>query len=154
MKWRQRKGKRRGKRTPQRVSHLKHHAGNRLKRLQLTLKRWKMLQVILQNAVEPVVVKRGPQRKKQAKKDSDDEEEFVLALKDHLAAFSLNDPSPDRSAMETDITDELQNENEGRKAPSKRGAAKKASSSLAERAPAQGKAMRQKKDRRDDQAHR
>uniref|UniRef100_A0A0A9CM65 Uncharacterized protein n=1 Tax=Arundo donax TaxID=35708 RepID=A0A0A9CM65_ARUDO len=83
-----------------------------------------------ENAVEPVVVKRGPQRKKQAKKDSDDEEEFVPALKDRLAAFSLNDPSPDRSAMETDTTEEQQNENKGRKAPSKRGAAKKASSSL------------------------
>uniref|UniRef100_A0A0A9CMP7 DNA topoisomerase (ATP-hydrolyzing) n=1 Tax=Arundo donax TaxID=35708 RepID=A0A0A9CMP7_ARUDO len=84
-----------------------------------------------ENAVEPVVVKRGPQRKKQAKKDSDEEEEFVPALKDRLAAFSLNDPSPDRSAMETGITDEQKNENKGRKAPSKRGAAKKASSSLA-----------------------
>uniref|UniRef100_A0A0A9D501 DNA topoisomerase (ATP-hydrolyzing) n=1 Tax=Arundo donax TaxID=35708 RepID=A0A0A9D501_ARUDO len=87
------------------------------------------------NAVEPVVAKRGAQRKKQAKKDtvpvSDDEEEYVPALKDRLAAFSLNDPSPDHSAMETETTEEQQNENKGRKGPSKRGAAKKASSSLA-----------------------
>ncbi|KAL6655583.1 hypothetical protein ACP70R_006409 [Stipagrostis hirtigluma subsp. patula] len=87
-----------------------------------------------EHAAEPVVAKRAAPRKKPAKKASapeSDEEEDVPELKDRLAAFNINDSSPDHSAMDTETTEEHQNENKGRKGPSKRGAAKKASSSLA-----------------------
>ncbi|XP_062220005.1 DNA topoisomerase 2-like [Phragmites australis] len=83
----------------------------------------------------PENAKPGPQKKKQSKKASapasDDEEDDVPALKDRLAAFNIDDSSPDHSAMDTETTEGQQNENKGRKGPSKRGASKKASSSLA-----------------------
>uniref|UniRef100_A0A0A8YQR2 Uncharacterized protein n=1 Tax=Arundo donax TaxID=35708 RepID=A0A0A8YQR2_ARUDO len=86
------------------------------------------------NAAEPVVEKRTAQRKKQTKKASapasDDDEDDMPALKDRLAAFNIDDPSPDNAAMEIETTGQ-QNENKGRKGPSKRGTAKKASSSFA-----------------------
>ncbi|CAN6253652.1 unnamed protein product [Urochloa humidicola] len=112
------------------------------------------------DAAEPVVAKRGPQRKKpvkangagsddedfvagnakteqqkkkQSKKASasvDEDEEEMPGLKARLAAFTINDSSPDNSAMETETTEE-QIGGKGMKGPSKRGGGKKASSSLA-----------------------
>ncbi|XP_062222323.1 DNA topoisomerase 2-like [Phragmites australis] len=88
------------------------------------------------NAAEPAVEEKRPaQQKKQTKKASapasDNEEDEVPALKDRLAAFNIDDSSPDNYAMDTETTEGQQNENKGRKGPSKRGAAKKPSSSLA-----------------------
>ncbi|KAJ1280587.1 hypothetical protein BS78_04G244200 [Paspalum vaginatum] len=112
------------------------------------------------DAAEPLVTKRGAQRKKAPKKANgavSDDEDYVVenekaehqkrkqpnkaiasveededdmpGLKERLAAFNINDSSPDHSAMDTEFT-ELQNENKA-KGPSKRGGRKKASSSIA-----------------------
>ncbi|GJN21945.1 hypothetical protein PR202_gb09469 [Eleusine coracana subsp. coracana] len=109
-----------------------------------------------ENAVQPVVAKRAAPRKKPAKKASapeSDEDDYVPALKDRLAAFNINDSSADSSAMEIEMTEEQQNEGKGRKGPSKRGTAKKATSSFAvissddeegRGQPAQGKVLKQK----------
>ncbi|KAL5207162.1 hypothetical protein ABZP36_031597 [Zizania latifolia] len=79
------------------------------------------------------IPKPAAQKKKPAKKASapvsDDDEDEVLALKDRLAAYNLDDPSED-AAMETETTEEQPIGKKGRKEPSKRGAAKKALSSL------------------------
>ncbi|RLN08265.1 DNA topoisomerase 2 isoform X2 [Panicum miliaceum] len=85
------------------------------------------------DGAEPAVAKRGAQRKKPAKKASapvDEDEDDMPSLKDRIAAVSLNDSSPDGSAMETETTEE-QNEDKGVKGPSRRGGGKKVSSSLA-----------------------
>lgn len=74
------------------------------------------------------------QKKKQSKKASappvDEDEDDLPTLKERLAAFNLNDSSPDNSAMETETTEE-QIGGKGKKGVSKRGGGKKASSSLA-----------------------
>jgi DNA topoisomerase-2 len=73
------------------------------------------------------------QKKKQTKKASapvDEDEDDMPTLKARIAAFTLNDSSPDSSAMETETTEE-QNEDKGVKGPSRRGGGKKLSSSLA-----------------------
>ncbi|KAG2653254.1 hypothetical protein PVAP13_1NG440800 [Panicum virgatum] len=111
------------------------------------------------DGAEPVVAKRGAQRKKPAKKvngaGSDDEdyvaenakpehqkkkqtkkasapvdEDDMPTLKDRMAAFSINDFSPDSSALETETTED-QNEDKGPNGPSRRGRVKKGLSSLA-----------------------
>ncbi|KAG2660852.1 hypothetical protein PVAP13_1KG463700 [Panicum virgatum] len=115
------------------------------------------------DGVEPVVAKRGAQRKKPAKKvngagsddedyvaekakpedqkkkqtkkasapvDEDEDEDDMPTLKDRIANFRLDDSSPDSSAMETETTEE-QNEDKGPKGPSRRGRLKKGLSSLA-----------------------
>ncbi|XP_052142944.1 DNA topoisomerase 2 [Oryza glaberrima] len=80
------------------------------------------------------IPKPAAQKKQPAKKAStqlsDDEDDEVLALKDRLAAYNLDDHSED-TAMETETTEEQAKGKKGRKEPSKRGAAKKAISSLA-----------------------
>ncbi|KAL6911837.1 hypothetical protein ACP4OV_000642 [Aristida adscensionis] len=86
-----------------------------------------------ENPAKPVVAKRAAPRKKQTKKagpPGSDEEDDVPALKDRLALFNINDSSPNHPAMETDETAEDQ-QNDTRNGPSKRGAGKKALSSLA-----------------------
>ncbi|AQK54494.1 DNA topoisomerase 2 [Zea mays] len=107
---------------------------------------------------EPAVAKRGAQPKKTSSKANDsasedgdyvaaenqkkqskkasahvDEEVDMPSLKDRLAAFNISDSSPDHSAMETEVTEltEQQNENKATEGASKRGGRKKASSSLA-----------------------
>ncbi|KAL6633719.1 hypothetical protein ACP70R_026390 [Stipagrostis hirtigluma subsp. patula] len=113
-----------------------------------------------------------PQKEIQSKKTSppvnNDEEDDVPSLKERLAAFNINDSSPDHSAMETETTEAQQNKNNSRKGPSKRGAGKAEeevteaqdqkkgrgrkptaaekpkATTTRKRAPAQGKAMRQK----------
>ncbi|KAG8071989.1 hypothetical protein GUJ93_ZPchr0006g44923 [Zizania palustris] len=71
------------------------------------------------------IPKPAAQKKKQAKKASapvrDADEDEVLALKDRLAAYNLDDPSED-TAMETETTEK---QPKGKKEPSKRGAARK-----------------------------
>ncbi|OEL24967.1 hypothetical protein BAE44_0014015 [Dichanthelium oligosanthes] len=74
------------------------------------------------NAPEHVMAKRTAPRKKPAKKaiasGSDDEEEGVPGLKKEcLAAYSVNDPSPDQSVVETEITEDHQKVKKGRKKP-------------------------------------
>ncbi|XP_006647737.2 DNA topoisomerase 2 [Oryza brachyantha] len=81
------------------------------------------------------IPKPAAQKKQPVKKasiiSSDDEEDEVLALKDRLAAYKLDDNSED-TAMETETAEEQTKTKKGKKEPSKRGAAKKALSSLAE----------------------
>ncbi|KAK1619077.1 hypothetical protein QYE76_024594 [Lolium multiflorum] len=79
--------------------------------------------------------KPAAQKKKPAKKASapvKEEEEEMLELKDRLAAYSINDSSPELSAMDTETTEGQQKGKKGRNVPSKRGAAKKAMTSLIE----------------------
>ncbi|KAM0917024.1 hypothetical protein ACQ4PT_009770 [Festuca glaucescens] len=79
--------------------------------------------------------KPAAQKKKPAKKASvpvKEEEEEMLELKDRLAAYSINDSSPELSAMDTETTEGQHKGKKGRNAPSKRGAAKKAMASLIE----------------------
>ncbi|KAL6633720.1 hypothetical protein ACP70R_026391 [Stipagrostis hirtigluma subsp. patula] len=77
--------------------------------------------------------KTGPQKKASKKESvpvSDNKEDCIPSLKDCLAAFNIDDSSPDRSATETETTEEQKGNNKT-KEPCKRGAVKKASSSLA-----------------------
>ncbi|KAM0851391.1 hypothetical protein ACQ4PT_052453 [Festuca glaucescens] len=79
--------------------------------------------------------KPAAQKKKPAKKASapvKEEEEEMLELKDRLVAYSINDSSPELSAMDTETTEGQQKGKKGRNAPTKRGAAKKAMASLIE----------------------
>ncbi|CAL5019023.1 unnamed protein product [Urochloa decumbens] len=86
-----------------------------------------------ENAAEPMVAKHTVPRKKPAKKASarvSGDDEDMPTLKNRLVAFSLIDSFPSHSAMESEITEEQQKGQKGRKAPSKRGTANKAPSSL------------------------
>ncbi|KAF7079925.1 hypothetical protein CFC21_084086 [Triticum aestivum] len=82
---------------------------------------------------KPAAQKKKPPPKKASapvKDEVKDEEDEVAELKDRLAAYNIDsDNSPEPSAMETE---EQQKGKKGRNGPSKRGAAKKAMSSLAE----------------------
>uniref|UniRef100_A0A0D9VJV0 DNA topoisomerase 2 n=1 Tax=Leersia perrieri TaxID=77586 RepID=A0A0D9VJV0_9ORYZ len=89
-------------------------------------------------ASKPAAQKKQPAKaSKQLSEDDDDE---VLELKDRLAAYNIHDHSED-SAMETETTEEQAKGKKGRKEPSKRGAAKKALSSLAEMSDDDGDAI-------------
>ncbi|KAF7085409.1 hypothetical protein CFC21_088844 [Triticum aestivum] len=83
--------------------------------------------------LKPAAQKKKPPPKKASapvKDEVKDEEDEVAELKDRLAAYNIHsDNSPEPSAMETE---EHQEGKKGRNGPSKRGAAKKAMSSLAE----------------------
>uniref|UniRef100_A0ACD5YS87 Uncharacterized protein n=1 Tax=Avena sativa TaxID=4498 RepID=A0ACD5YS87_AVESA len=80
------------------------------------------------------IPKPAAQKKKPAKKATapvKEEDEEMLELKDRLAAYNL-ESSPDHNAMETDTTEGQQKGKKGRNEPGKRGAAKKAMTSLTE----------------------
>ncbi|KAF6995935.1 hypothetical protein CFC21_012354 [Triticum aestivum] len=78
---------------------------------------------------KPAAQKKKPPPKKASAPVKDEEDDELAVLKDRLAAYNLEDSSPEPNAMETE---QQQKGKKGRNGPSKRGAAKKAMSSLAE----------------------